>query len=500
MNQNISSFEKQLDLGMFTKESQEIVKDYICSLCQGILKDPVMDQCSHVFCRKCIENYLEVKKTCPSNNNYILDKNKMNSIKFVSQILERQTIHCLNKEKGCDWVNKLENLDQHLQFVCKKQPVKCLNIGCDGKILKENLENHLKNCDFRTIECPDCSINIPYILQSNHTNECTKYKINCPGGCGELIQRQNVDKHLKQECNNGDVECQYKSYGCNSIIRRKDINEHYKNNSPNHNILVLKFLENFQIANGERVKKIENYILDLTEKINKLDNKVISIENEVCLNRKKKRLTKNSEEEVKFESENINSQKENDYLVLDDNPNDTKSESNDLIELETTQISRIFDTTNISPDLVIEGNKITCRSMVNHKHHFAFFNKKLHENFEWMVKIIKCNQWISIGLCDKDQVVSNNYKFIGSKNHGCFLLTSNSYIWNCKNISENNKHLKSFSSFKDNDTISLEYEYSSKTLTFTNNLETVKLTNVKADNLVPCIIMLSNEDQVYILS
>jgi hypothetical protein len=506
MNPKLCSFEKQLDLSMFLVESQEIVRDYICPLCEGVLKDPIIDQCSHVFCKNCIEKHLQKNKSCPSNPSLILEPNRLNTIKFVTQILERQMMYCPNKEKNCNWTGKLGSLDQHIQNECMKNPVICGNLGCDQKILKEGLEDHMKICDYRTINCPDCNINIPFILQSNHTKECLKYKIKCPGNCGEFVQRQNIDKHLKQECNNTNVDCQYNKYGCDTIVRRKDLNEHYRTASESHNLLVLKFLDDFQKKNKERVEKLQITIDELSGKIFHLDDKVCSIENEVSL-KKKRRLVQNvnlieENSNVKnypnIESEKIDNQKEIDYL-LNDSPKERNSESNDFFDIETTKCSQIFDVVNISPDVEIKGSRVICKTEIKNKHHFILFNKKVQGNYEWIVKIVKCNQWISIGLCDKNQVLKNNLQFIGVKSHGCFILTSNSFTWNARNELENNKNIKSFPNFKDNDTISLEYNFSEKSLYFTNNLQSVKITNVHGDNLVPCIILLSDGDEVMVI-
>jgi len=334
------------------------------------------------------------------------------------------------------------------------------------------------------------------------------YKTNCPGNCGEFVQRQNIDKHLKQECNNTNVDCQYNKYGCDTIVRRKDLNEHYRKASEIHNLLVIKFLDDFQKKNGERLEKLQITIDELSGKIFHLDDKIFSIEKEVSLNKKRKRLVQNVnliEENSnlekypnKIESEKINNQKEIDYL-LNDSPYERNSESNDFIDIETAKYSNIFDVVNISPDVKIKGSRVICKTKMKNKNHFVLFNKELQGNYEWIIKIVKCNQWISIGLCDKNQVLKNNLQFIGGKGHGCFILTSNSYTWNARNKSENNIKIKSFPNFKDDDTISLEYKNSEKSLYFTNNLQTVKLSNVYGDNLVPCIILSSDGDELMVI-
>ena len=59
MLQKSEIFEKQLDIINFLPECQEILRDYLCPLCEGVYKDPIIDQCNHVFCIQCIEKSLK---------------------------------------------------------------------------------------------------------------------------------------------------------------------------------------------------------------------------------------------------------------------------------------------------------------------------------------------------------------------------------------------------------------------------------------------------------
>ena len=57
-------FEIQIDPELLIKGSQEL-EDYICPLCKGLLLNPVIDNCSHTFCKDCFNKYYKIKKQCP---------------------------------------------------------------------------------------------------------------------------------------------------------------------------------------------------------------------------------------------------------------------------------------------------------------------------------------------------------------------------------------------------------------------------------------------------
>jgi hypothetical protein len=177
------SFEKRFDVTDFLPESQEILKDYICHLCKGVLNDPVIDSCTHchVYCRSCIEKSLKQSKACPVETNNVIDEKALHPIKFVVNILEKQSIYCTNKNRNCKWSGKFSALDDHLNTNCQKNPVKCKNSGCEDIVLREQFENHFRSCQYRSISCADCNASIPYIFQKHHVNDCPKFKILCSG-------------------------------------------------------------------------------------------------------------------------------------------------------------------------------------------------------------------------------------------------------------------------------------------------------------------------------
>lgn len=81
--------------------------DLICTICQGVLRCPVRAACHHIFCKKCILQWLKRHQTCPCCR-----KPVNQSLIFVmfklSKVIGRLKIKvskCFVREKTHTWSN-----------------------------------------------------------------------------------------------------------------------------------------------------------------------------------------------------------------------------------------------------------------------------------------------------------------------------------------------------------------------------------------------------------
>lgn len=49
-------------------------------------------------------------------------------------------------------------LESHLTKECKYEKISCCNDGCDVKIERGKLIDHLKECNFKCIKCQFCGV------------------------------------------------------------------------------------------------------------------------------------------------------------------------------------------------------------------------------------------------------------------------------------------------------------------------------------------------------
>jgi len=541
------SFRKSLDLEDFVESSRIIVQDYKCSLCHGIYNNPVVDTCGHVFCKTCIIKFFDLEKACPISG-CRLEEGNVSTLVIVNEILIKQTVQCKNRFLNCNWIGKLAELESHMFSQCSKQTVECPNEKCSAKIPREEIERHKSICEFKIVECQYCKSKLVNTEIDSHQNLCTLFKISCPQNCNEVIERRYIEIHLAGHCINSNIDCPYKEYGCQTRLVRKDLNEYMTSNMNKHNLLILIWLSNFQqnilentvsfketLSSLEiKVKKIEENlaIFDVLNKCNDFSKDDESASrNEVVQTKKNKKnlyASKLSTQEEKNDPDNISEKLTNKKRMR--GKDNYKNRKNSVIEFseDDKKISssssscsplysvigytadgkrkkeNIFDVINISKGIEVQHTRATCLPQNKNEHRFVFANLILNEkDTEWRIIINAASPWIALGMCIKDQVISNRYRFISNSNnfnHSFFGVSSNGYLWNANNQTENNFFLTYFPTITKGDIIMFRYLPSQKEFYYKiSNKLNGKLTNVYASKggfLTPCIIFLNPGDEV----
>jgi len=270
----MTKFKKFLDLEDFLPESRLVIDEYFCSLCQGIYNHPIVDDCGHVFCQDCLSQYLKFSSICPISQTPLKNKQTY-AIKFISNILDKQLVYCKKRKNGCQWVGKLAELEHHLKEDCLKNTIKCKNPGCEQEVLREDEDNHNRLCEFKQIPCKDCNIPIIAREQEQHSKVCLKCKIECPQGCGEVVEREALDNHLQNLCENTIVKCLYHSQGCNEKIKKKDMSKHMKEKYEEHQFFMFKRFDDFDETFKTRTASLEKMYDKFTKRINALETLII---------------------------------------------------------------------------------------------------------------------------------------------------------------------------------------------------------------------------------
>ena len=220
-------------------ESRIVNKDYLnsldgiykCGICFKIMDNPTdCETCGHSFCYECIKNL-----KCPF-------KCKNQQLKPSSQslkdILSKLKFKCLNKD--CNEILNYKDVKRH-DKICDFQEIICPNNGCNKKLIKKNLENHILNeCQFILVKCPYCEFQF-------NKNEISKHKKSC-----ELVNNSlKSDKKEKNDINN-DIK-----FDANKI----DTNEYIKLLSMNVSKIVKENKELMEINNRtsdeEKKQKLE---------------------------------------------------------------------------------------------------------------------------------------------------------------------------------------------------------------------------------------------------
>ena len=209
-----------------------------CPVCLLILRKPYQATCcGYSFCRACIEQIMthtHMQCPCCKKANFQVYSNK-----GLRRSLSELQVHCSNQKKGCEWVGELGEIDDHLNCVdstpslerqtrgCRYVDVEC--IYCFNLMQRLDIQVHVKErCQKRPYSCQYCGRYDSNFedVSTNHLPVCPFYPIDCPNKCGKVLQRQHTEKHVSDECPLTVVDCVFKDIGCSVRLPEKDMPAH----------------------------------------------------------------------------------------------------------------------------------------------------------------------------------------------------------------------------------------------------------------------------------
>ena len=256
INQSIESNNKKLSIQGGIDPERIVNKQYLtslgdfykCSICYKIMFNPKdCEECGHSYCYECIS--------------------------------------ILNCPFGCK-TKSIKNTSAGIIDLLKNLKFKCQNEGCTMIIPYEEVKNHDANCEYQKVFC---------------TNK----------KCKKRIIKKDLDNHIKNICKYSLISCQY----CKNDYYRKEINEHEK-----LCIITYKYLENYK--KGKNLEEINEIINQYDNTIfnKKYFNKYIQDLSNIISNILKENLIKRDSIDVKDNKiKEENEQKENNEIKNNNN-------------------------------------------------------------------------------------------------------------------------------------------------------------------------------------
>ena len=209
-----------------------------CQKCTYILRKPFqVTCCGKVFCQACING----RQPCPSCSaemyNAFHDKR-------LQERLYKLNVKCTNRKKGCKWIGKLENLNDHLN----SKPLNSREFeGCPfTKIKCQYCFKFFHHCDIQVHQSEKCSkrpFTCEYCKQfdacyetvvTDHWPVCGSCPVQCPKKCGALVPRNKLQSHTTGACLMVVIDCEFKHVGCNVRRLRKDMPAHLRDSIVAH--------------------------------------------------------------------------------------------------------------------------------------------------------------------------------------------------------------------------------------------------------------------------
>ncbi|KAM9964351.1 hypothetical protein ACTFIW_004109 [Dictyostelium discoideum] len=266
---------------------KQLNDDYNCSICV----DPVLNSLpleqhqalscknGHLLCQTCWGKQLALRKEC------CICKIKVESISelcrniFLEKGFRNKKVHCPNgfenfkvdeklikdESDGCKSVITIDQLESHLRE-CEFVFIECPNdpIRCKDKFRKNQTDKHMNKCQYVTINCEHCKEPVIKNDMPTHIeNDCSIISLECEF-CKDKFGRRSLESHIANECPNVVIDCPHKEGGCTARIKRCDLSQHLTEED-NHIRYMQKIIEKHRIQVEESDRIIKKLRVDYKE-------------------------------------------------------------------------------------------------------------------------------------------------------------------------------------------------------------------------------------------
>ncbi|XP_077986333.1 TNF receptor-associated factor 2-like isoform X2 [Glandiceps talaboti] len=269
---------------------------FLCTLCHLILKDPVQTYCGHRYCRSCIDEILsqpghhvcvECGEEYGDEPESLITTSQVFPDKAIQRELRLIKVRCIND--GCDWEGAFKDYEDHI-IICDYEVIMCIKRGCDQRILRGNLVNHLDTqCVMRVVQCEYCDEDITWKELKEHHKKCPKFLITCRF-CGKNnIPRYEFAAHIdvkKGDCKKKVAPCNYEKLGCEEMVEVEKMSVHLQGAVVYHMDLLRYEISKVSDSMNElcklNVRGMSGEVVEQSARIDGLEKLVKELENKIA--------------------------------------------------------------------------------------------------------------------------------------------------------------------------------------------------------------------------
>lgn len=206
-------------------DTKNIKDTLICPLFPHFLEDPLKcPKCETHICKKCFQKSLEFNEKCPLCRVELssLDGPEVNPSKILLFLLENLKISCENHDKGCTktfFYKDKKLFNSHIEEECLYTEKPCPNYLCSKKVMRKDLDSHIRTCLNDNIHCEFCDVEFTREILKSHieNKECFE---DCHW-CTLSFPKTNIQNHIN-ECDMSWVLCLY----CQATVIKKEFRRH----------------------------------------------------------------------------------------------------------------------------------------------------------------------------------------------------------------------------------------------------------------------------------
>ena len=274
-----------------------------CPRCEGIMKEGSMSNKGEQLCVCCFREGEQPLCDSPVRNTIL-------SLKCSCPLFKR----------GCEWLGRLENVENHLT-TCGQVYVSC-ELRCGVVSTRDEMRRHVKEeCLQRKEACFHCSEVYKVCEIVEHVEVCEKVEVMCELGCGTCVPRESILYHRESECSEETVVCPYEKYKCGVVgLKRRELKQHLEESRMLHFELKLEQtelklektelkLEQTELKHNKIEEQTRLDINTMGETVKSLQNQIIVLESRMKIKDAEMGFLKETvgvrEEKVKCSIENI---------------------------------------------------------------------------------------------------------------------------------------------------------------------------------------------------
>ena len=225
----------------FVKQPASDLVQADCPVCLLVLREPhQVTCCGYSYCQSCIQKLKAGGTPCPTCTKQF----DTFPDKRLKRTLYALRVYCVHRGLGCEWEGELGELDRHLNLQsrpekllegCQLSEVECTL--CLQPFQRCYLQAHQSDdCSKRPFACQHCNqleATFEEVTQS-HWPVCPSFPLPCPNNCDLVLQRQELEQHVRNDCPLTRVHCDFHVAGCGEYLARKDMPSHVSENIVGH--------------------------------------------------------------------------------------------------------------------------------------------------------------------------------------------------------------------------------------------------------------------------
>ncbi|KAL8623675.1 hypothetical protein ACOMHN_046494 [Nucella lapillus] len=145
--------------------------DKKCTVCAGVLDNPVRAPCGHLFCSGCILPWVVRHGSCPKGCQP-LTPGDLENVLPLREVILNLLVRCEYRSRGCQAVVRLTDLVAHIQD-CPCRPVTCGHPHCGATVSHRHLAEHEGvACEYRPVAICQEGCGLVLLHKTRESHQC----------------------------------------------------------------------------------------------------------------------------------------------------------------------------------------------------------------------------------------------------------------------------------------------------------------------------------------